>query len=217
VLTYQEAKDRLSSMVAASEEPVLDDAALEDLMRLARIADRFGTAPDAYPIWKAGTTYGSGQKVVPTLRGQGIQASITSTLYIPPIQPYVAALVWRVTTPGDSGDTEPDWPTSATPDVTTVDDGTVVWTMDSTSPWFGAWDLALAACEGWRRKAGLIANGYRIQDSGRYMFREQIFEQCLKMSREYGRKVLASYSLHHGTALEYRYGRLIPGVETNWD
>jgi hypothetical protein len=218
MLSYQEAKDRLSTMLAVSEEPTLDDAVLEDLMRLARVSDKFGTAPDAYHIWKPQAAYTVGQKVVPTYRGHTTDASISSTLYIPPIQPYVAAAVWRVTVAGTSGATEPAWPLSLQPNVTTVPaDGGVTWVGDSLTPWFGAWDLALAAAEGWRRKAGIVANAYRFRDQQKDMFRNQIMANCLLMSKEYAKKVLFSYSLHRGPALEYRYGRLIPGVETNWD
>lgn len=224
MLVYQEAKDRLKSMVASTEEPILSDTILEDLMRLARVADRFGTAPDAYQIWYANYSYSVGDLVVATQRGAGTKASITSTLYIPPVQPYVASIVWEMQSGSGthtSGATEPAWPTSATPGVTTVIDNAgadqIVWVANSTTPWFGAWDLALAASEGWRRKAGLIANGYRFSDQGKDVRRDQIFDHCLTMVKEYNKKCLASYSMHKGTALEYRYGRLIPGVETNWD
>jgi hypothetical protein len=213
-LTYQEAKDRLSQMVAASEEPILDDDALEDLMRLARVVDRYGTAPDAYKIWKAATTYEVGDGAVPTSRGYAGPQSWSSQMYIPPAIPYTAAIVWQVTVAGVSGANEPVWPSSVVIGSTTVADGSVTWKAVNWTPWFGNWDTALAACEGWRRKAGLTANGYQFSDQGKMLSRNQIFEQCIKMSQQYGKKTMRSVSLSKG---HVPYGRLIPGVVTNWD
>ena len=213
-LTYQECKDRLSQMVAASEEPILDDTALEDLMRLARVVDRYGTAPDAYAIWKTAHTYKVGDNIVPTSRGYSGPQSWSSQMYIPPHIPYTASLVWQATVAGNSGGNEPAWPASAVIGTTTIVDGAVTWKAVNWTPWFGNWDLALAACEGWRRKAGLTANGYQFSDQGKSLMRNQIFEQCLKMSQQYGKKAMRSVPLSHG---HVPYGRLIPGVVTNWD
>jgi hypothetical protein len=97
---------------------------------------------------------------------------------------------------------------------TTIVDNDVTWMAVNYTPWFGTWDTALAACEGWRRKAGLTANGYQFSDQGKSLMRNQIFEQCLKMATQYGKKTMRSVSLSHGHT---PYGRLIPGVVTNWD
>lgn len=213
-LTFQDAKNRLSQMVAATEEPILDDTALEDLMRLARVVDRYGTAPDAYNIWKAAHVYAVGDVVVPTSRGYAGPQSWSSQMYLPPNIPYTAAIVWQVTVAGASAAAEPAWPASVVIGTTTKTDGAVTWKAVNYTPWFGNWDLALAACEGWRRKAGFTANGYQFSDQGKSLSRNQIFEQCLKMSQQYGKKAMRSIPLSHGHT---PYGRLIPGVETNWD
>jgi hypothetical protein len=204
-------------MVAASEEPILDDTTLEDLMRLARVVDRYGTAPDAFRIWKASTVYAVGDFVVRTSRGELGPQSWSSQLYIPPAIPYTAAIVWQVlSVAGDaqSDADEPDWPASVVIGTTQVVDNHVTWKAYSWTPWFGNWDLALAACEGWRRKAGLTANGYQFSDQGKSLMRNQIFDQCIKMSQQYGKKTMRSVSLSKG---HVPYGRLIPGVVTNWD
>lgn len=204
-------------MVAASEEPLLDDSALEDLMRLGRVVDRYGTAPDAYKIWKASHAYEVGDFVVPTSRGAVGLQSWSSQLYIPPAIPYTAAIVWQVSAnSGDklTGATEPTWPTSVSLGTTTQVDNHVTWKAYTWTPWFGNWDLALAACEGWRRKAAKAASGYQFTDQGKSLNRNQIFEQCMKMAESYGKKTVRNLSLSHG---QQPYGRLIPGVETNWD
>jgi hypothetical protein len=213
-LTYQESKDRLISMVAATEEPVLIDNDLEDLMRLARVVDRYGTAPDAFKVWMPGHDYLADDPVVPTSRGDTGPQSWSSVLYLPPPIPYTAAIVWVAQDDGTSGDVEPDWVKSPVMGTTTVIDNTITWLADLFTPWFGSWDLNLAACEGWRRKAAKASSGYQFTDQGKSLNRNQIFEQCLKMSREYAKKAMRSAPLSKG---ERTFGRLIPGVETNWD
>jgi len=212
-LTYQEAKERLAGMVALGEEPTLPDGSLDDLLRMARTIDRWGTAPDAFPIWTQ-KTYAVGDQVVPSNRGESAPTSWSSVNYIPPMVPFSAAVIWRVTVAGDSGADEPVWTTPVVPGVTTVVDGGVTWQAVGTTPWYGAWDLGLAACEGWRRKAALASSGYQFTDQSKTLMRNQIFDQCLKMAREYGKKTLRSASMSKG---DVNYGRLIPGVETNWD
>jgi hypothetical protein len=214
-LTYQEAKDRLTSMVSAAEEPILVDSDLEDLMRLARVTDRYGTSPDAFSIWRAGKDYVETDTVVPTSRGDMGPMSWSSYLYLPPPLPFTAAIVWEAEGDGTSGDTEPVWPAPVVLGTTTVVDNTITWKAMAVTPWYGNWDLALAACEGWRRKAGKASSGYQFTDQGKSLNRNQIFEQCLKMSQQYAKKAMRSQSLSKGDP--YRTGRLIPGVETNWD
>jgi hypothetical protein len=215
-LTYQEAKDRLTSMVAATEDPILVDSDLEDLMRLARTTDRYGSAPDAYQVWKPNTTYATNDPIVPTSRGDVGPQSWSSYLYLPPPIPFTASIVWTAQDDGDSGANEPDWPkfTDLTELGGTIVDGGVTWKSTNITPWFGSWNLNHAAAEGWRRKAGKAASGYQFADMGKSLSRQQIFEQCLKMSSHYAQKAVMSLSLSRG----YQpYGRLIPGVQTNWD
>jgi hypothetical protein len=183
-------------------------------MRLARVVDRYGTAPDAFKIWKPSTNYAVGDFVVRTSRGELGPQSWSSQLYIPPAIPYTAAIVWQASVAGRSANVEPTWPANAVIKTTTVVDGGVTWLAQSWTPWFGNWDLALGACEGWRRKAGLAANGYQFSDQGKSLSRNQIFDQCIKMSQQYGKKTMRSVSLSKGYV---PYGRLIPGVVTNWD
>jgi hypothetical protein len=113
-LTYPEAKTRLTSMVAAAADPILDNAALEDLMRMARMVDRWGTAPDKYPIWLPSHAYVVGDRVVPTARGATSPISASSVYFPYPSLPILAAVVWRVTIAGTSGASEPVWPTTYT-------------------------------------------------------------------------------------------------------
>jgi hypothetical protein len=213
-LTYQESKDRLASMVAFGEEPTLVDSDLEDLMRLARVTDRYGTAPDAFQVWKPTTDYALTDPVVPTSRGDTGPQSWSSILYLPPPIPYTASIVWVVTVAGQSGATEPDWPKVPVMQSTTIVDGGVTWKANLFTPWFGAWNLNHAAAEGWRRKAAKASCGYQFTDQGKSMNRNQIFEQCLKMSKVYAGKAVMDLPMSKGYV---PYGRLIPGVETNWD
>jgi hypothetical protein len=216
-LTYQEALVRLKGMVAFTEEPTLTEANLVDLMRLARTVDRYGTSPDAFEIWTGATVFATGDQVVPTTRGVTGPQSWSSQLYVPPAVPYIAAVVWEAQDAGTSAAAEPAWPDPVVIDTTTIIDNPgvsqITWKAVGTTPWWGAWDLSLAACEGWRRKAALASSGYQFNDQGKALMRNQIFEQCLKMAKEYSKRVRI-VSLSHGRVPT---GRLIPGVETNWD
>jgi hypothetical protein len=216
-LTYPEAKARLVEMVRSADEPVLDDASLEDLMRLAAMVDRWGTAPDHYKVWKASTAYAVGAFVVPTLRGATSPKSASSVYFPYPQLPIAAAVVWRVSVAGTSSGTEPVWPTSPVLGTTTRTDASVTWIADSITPWMGSWNLNLAAAEGWRRKAGKVANVFNIDDAGKKADLSQLLEHCLTMSKEYSRKTVASLKMRRADYLPNDYGRLIPGVESNWD
>ena len=212
-MTEAEARTRLASMVAASEEPTLTPAELDDLIALARIAapPTYATAPgvapptspfaipeygprlvppDAYTYWKPNTPYAVGTMLVPSTRN---------------------GHVYRVTAAsGNTDATEPAWPTASGGSVT---DGSYTYQEAGLAPWPGAWNLRLAAAEGWRRKAGKAAGNYKFTTSGDTLNREQIFRHCLDMARRYANS-LTSVRLGSQT----RPGRgLIPGVESNFD
>lgn len=216
-LTYPEAKTRLTRMVEAAKDPVLDDAAVEDLMRMCVMVDRWGTAPDHYKIWKAATAYAVGAFVVPTVRGAVSPISASSVYFPYPQLPIIAATVWRVTTGGTSGGSEPVWPTPVVLGSSTIVDGGVTWMADSYTPWMGGWNLNLAAAEGWRLKAGLVANLPNIDDAGKRIDLSMMQEQFLVMAKEYSKKTVSSLKMRRADYLPNDFGRLIPGVESNWD
>lgn len=82
--------------------------------------------------------------------------------------------------------------------------------------WVPTFDLNAAACEGWRRKAGLASAGYNFTASGKAFARSDIVKHCLDMSKEYAKKSgLSSIQIDRGE--EPVPGFPFPGVESNWD
>lgn len=160
-----EALVRLERMLGGSTPPALSPDELGDLLTGASAADASGRvlAADADRVWTA-RAYEVGDLVVPSVP--------TGYLY-------------RVTVAGTAV-TEPSWPTSG--DVTL--DG-VTYELDTTTlptAWSPTYDLAAAAAEGWRWKAGLVSDRFRFADGGDSYDRNQVFEHCNKMAELYEAK-----------------------------
>lgn len=164
-MTEAEAIERLGRLVAKDTAPTLTDAELADLLSVGILADSAEHAAEADSAeWAASTAYVVGDTVVPTSR--------TGRRYI-------------VTIAGSSDASEPSWPTSGT-----VVDGGVTWELDAALPaaWLPTYDLALAAAEGWRYKAGRVSDRFRFSQEGEGYDRNQIFEHCLRMAEIYDGK-----------------------------
>lgn len=166
--TYAEAEARLRRMVAAAEEPTLDDAAIADLLVMTRTIDADRVVPDTYAPWEALTVYALGIERVPTVRN---------------------GRYYAVTTGGTTGASEPAWPTT---DGGTVTDGTVVWTEQGAAPWDWAFDLNRAAAEGWRWKAAVAANRFSFQTESERFDRNQIVAHCQQMAEMYRKRITDS-------------------------
>jgi hypothetical protein len=89
---------------------------------------------------------------------------------------------------GSSGAAEPTWTTSGT-----VTDGGVTWEIDTATPaaWSPTFDLAAAAAEGWRMKAGLVSDRFRFGNDGDSYDRDQVFAHCVRMAELYEKKAAA--------------------------
>lgn len=164
-MTEAEAIERLGRLVAKDTAPTLTDAELADLLGLGAIADSAEHAPEADSAeWVAGTAYAVGDTVVPTSR--------TGRRYI-------------VTIAGTSDASEPSWPASGA-----IADGGVTWELDAALPaaWLPTYDLAIAAAEGWRYKAGRTSDRFRFSQEGEGYDRNQVFEHCLRMAEIYEAK-----------------------------
>jgi hypothetical protein len=207
-----DARARLKRMIAFTQEPLLTEADVDDLMFIARKTDRFNVWPDRYTFWTPNTPYALGTQIVPTTRN---------------------GHVYQVTVAGTSGANEPVW--NLISGGNTIDNASITWQEQGATFWLETWDLNLAACEGWRRKAGLTANAYDFTSAGKTLNRAQILEHCMSMIKLYGRKTFGSIAFGKGSTanwalLEQWLGAppvphllyddhpmpIIPGVETNW-
>jgi hypothetical protein len=167
-----EARTRLSDLVAATVFPTLDAAQLDRLLRDARRVDTEGYLPSDDTEWAPTTVYALDDLVVPILRN---------------------GHVYRVTTAGTSGVTEPVWPVEVGSVVTL--DG-VEYTEDNaaqtTGIWTGTWDFNRAAAEGWQIKAGMVTNRHAFGSNQGNYNPEQVYDHCMKMVEFYRQKIVTS-------------------------
>lgn len=175
--TEAEARTRLERMVASTTPPTLSAAEIDDLMVLARRLGPSGVDPDSETEWTANMALAVGDYVVPPDRS-GIRYLITAS-------------------DGAAGLTEPSWPASG---ASVTIDG-VTYEGDDTDVWTPTYDLYAAAAEGWRWKAGKIADAYDFSTDQQSFERSQKVEHCMKMA--------AFYDARAGTSI---YGA---GVDTS--
>jgi len=63
--------------------------------------------------------------------------------------------------------------------------------------WTGTWDLAFAAAEGWRWKAGKVSERFAVNLDGAGLQRQQLFEHCLEMAARYARRIVGTAQIGH--------------------
>lgn len=175
-MTEAEALAQLAKDTAAARPPLLSDDDLRELLTLARRPDSLGYLPDALSGWEATTAYALGAQRVPAARN---------------------GHYYEVTTGGTSGATEPPWPTTTGAIVT---DGAAIWQERGRAYWTPTWDLNWAAAEGWRRKAGQIADAYNVGDTGQSLSRGDLLDHFQRMERSYRRRVQGTLNAGAGPA-----------------
>lgn len=167
-MTTAQALADLQRMVAWTKDPVLSSDDMARLLEIAKIVDAYGNPPDAYTEWTASTAVSSAQTRVPVRRN---------------------GFVYRVSSPGTTGATEPIWPTTIG---ATVADGTAAWECYAAAPWRWTWDLASAASTGWTWKAAAAAQDVTFQADGSYIFASDLIKNCQRMADLYGKQALGS-------------------------
>lgn len=161
-------------MVAASEFPVLTDAEVETLLGMCRLPDIDDFNPDSLASWVPLMTYTAGSLVVPAVRN-GYYYSASN---------------------GTSAATPPAWPVSGT-----VVDGTVTWTFAGSAPWVPTYNLNIGAAEGWRWKAGKLANRYDFTQELRGMTRSQMHAMMMQQVEMYERRIISGVPTRGNTRI----------------
>lgn len=167
-LTQAEARARLSSMLAADKYPVLSSAQLDDLMLMSRTLDFYGVWADAYQPWQASHAYALGGQLVPTTRNGHF---------------------YEVTVAGAGAAGEPVWPTTS---AGLVVSGAATFREAGLAPWLGAWNLNIAASEGWRWKAGMVAAEFDFHSDVSGFTRSQMHKAFLELADLYDKGVFST-------------------------
>jgi hypothetical protein len=159
-------------MVAATTPPTLITAEIDDLMVLARRPGPSGVDPDSELGWTTGLVLAVDDYVVPSNR-TGLRYRVTAT-------------------DGTPTATEPTWPLSGA----SVTHEGVSYTGYDTGVWTPTYDLYAAAAEGWRWKAGKIADAFDFSTDQQSFDRSQKVAHCMKMAEYYDKR--AGTSIYGG-------------------
>lgn len=175
--TQDEVREQLRRLVAADTFPTLDGFDLADLLRMARRPDYRGVldadvldpsglprtpAEGAHVEWAPATVYALDDIVIPRTRD---------------------GRVYRATTGGTSGTTEPVWTPTGT-----IADGTAVWEATTGVVWQPTYDIYAAAAEGWRWKAARTSDVTQFATQGDSYNADQVYQHCLEMAKYYDAK-----------------------------
>lgn len=158
----------LEAMVAANDDPRLDERELDLIVNASKRPDPAGNLPtntaSASP-WAASTAFAAGTVIAAGGRW------------------------WRALNSGVTATTAPDWPDleGFVATRSTVDDGDVTW-LDVGDTWAPTWNLDAGAAMGWRLKAGKAANRMSFTADGATYNRREVIANCLRMGDLYARR-----------------------------
>lgn len=156
------AQARLIAMVEATKDPVLTSSGANN--EIDGLLTEFKRAS----LWVTATAYFVNDVVQPTANNR------TGRRYI-------------CVAKGTSGATEPTWPDGELDRIT--DGTTLVW--EEAGPEYDLWDLIAAANKGWMLKAAKASERYQFQEFGDGLNRQQVYEHCLQMARQYAPVMVA--------------------------
>lgn len=164
-MTEAEVVERVAMLADAESWPELDWANLEAAVVAARRVDAAGNPPENVT---------------------GVAGWVTATAYVADSLILESGRYWKATVAGTSGAFEPSWPNLSGRAIGgfSVLDGGVVWN-DNGGVWAGSWDVAFAAAEAWRIKAGKVAGAHTFQTDGQMFNRAQVHRHCLEQVDHY--------------------------------
>lgn len=160
-LSAATARKRLEFALQWQAAPALTTDEVDELFAMARRPDTYGVAADAYADWKASAALALGAMRVPTTRN---------------------GYVYRVSTAGTTGASEPAWPTTLN---ATVTDGMAVWTCSAVASWTPTYDLRYAAAEGWEMKAAKVVGSFDVKAGSVDAKRNQVYQACMRKVRQF--------------------------------
>lgn len=167
---------RLSSMVAADKEPILDSEKLMALLDISAVPDIYGTPicnKASVALYANTTAYEAGDMV---RTGE--------------------YRFWQALTRGTSGSTT--FPALLGPLVGTPyhwRDGDILW-LDAGPLWIPSWSLNKAAAEGWRWKAGQLSEQFDFASDNQQFSARQQMGNCLNMAALYDKKTGGTFRVN---------------------
>lgn len=167
-MNYSEAVSALRILLAADDEPVLDDVELAQMLKFGERCDMAGNSPlnlSSVLVYAIDEAYVVGDVVLDGDTGRYWMALCSGT---------------------STGVTFPDMAGSQVVSHT-VEDGAVLW-CDNGTRWRPTYDLNSAASWGWRVKAGKVSSKYEFQADGQVYSRQQWFAHCMELSKSFARK-----------------------------
>jgi hypothetical protein len=169
ITTIEGAEEALKNKVAWNHVPTLTDGDDGDLRNI--LADNVVGV-----VWSANTLYNLGDLVLPTEESR-------------------TGLMFACTSPGRSGDDEPEWNTVSGDALGTggqsrgaLADGDAVWQVHG--PETDLWDVDEAAGDAWRKKAGLASDLVSTSRAGNQYNWSDIYTRCMEQANSHGGKFI---------------------------
>ena len=166
-LSQSDALAKLKRMVAATQDPTIDDDDLtEILLRFRRAV-----------VWSASTAFAVNDRVFSTAENGRYYICVTAgtTDDTEPDWPVQFIPLRRQIQPITR--------------IVTVSDGTVIWQDDGPAN-ATPWDLGGAARSAWLEKAGMVAHLFDFKDDIKQVSLEQRHKHCLDMAARYAPKYI---------------------------
>ena len=160
-MTLEEAENWVKSRAATAQEPCLTDDDITDCINQNK----------RYEGWESAEAYSVGTLIVPSLHGT---AAWNGRQY-------------RCIESGTASTFSPIWPTNSNAHRgQIVRDGSTIW-EDAGEAFGNQWDVRGAVGSCWIIKAGRAAHEHSFKAEGQSFDRQQIFEHCVQMARQYGK------------------------------
>lgn len=76
--------------------------------------------------------------------------------------------------------------------------------------WIETWDLNVAAAEGWRWKAGKVAERFAFSADGASYNRDQVWQHCQTQAAMYSRRVVSAFNPNPNLIVAFPFEEQLP-------